>query len=65
MENRLINARAANPKGKHAMNRYAHIKYVILDSYRKGFPFSVVTTSGRCLAYFVNRTDAQKYCASL
>lgn len=47
------------------MNRYAHIKYVILDSGRKSFPFAVSTTSGRCLAYFVNRNDAQKFCASL
>ena len=47
------------------MNRYAHIKYVILDSGRKAFPFAVVTTSGRCLAYFVHRHDAQKFCASL
>ena len=44
------------------MNQYAHIKFIILDSGRKFFPFAVATTSGRCLAYFKNRNDAQKYC---
>lgn len=42
--------------------KYSHIKFIILDSGRKAFPFAVATTSGRCLAYFKNRNDAQKYC---
>ncbi len=44
-------------------NQFAHLKLIILDSGKRGFPFAVSTCSGRCLGYFKNRRDAQKYCA--
>jgi hypothetical protein len=44
-------------------NPYSHVKLWINDSGRKGFPF-VVCTATRCLGYFKNRNDAERYCAT-
>jgi len=42
-----------------------NIKYLIQDECSNKYGFRVVTTSGRCLAYFLNRNDAIKFCEAI
>lgn len=42
-----------------------NIKYLIQDEYNNKYGFRVDTTSGRDLAYFLNRDDAIKFCETI
>lgn len=46
------------------MNKFSHIKAFVNVSGRKDFKFVAMTCSGKCLGYFKNSNEAQKYLAT-
>ena len=43
-----------------------NIEYLIQEEYNhKKYGFRVVTTSGRCLAHFIHKNDAIKFCETI